>query len=353
VRCLRCLLQLTSSEEELNDFTKVFMAGSGGSVLVYIIVVIGLSMLLGVGGDEGPTARIAAIVGIPVIASLFFVAWGLLLKERPALNILEEGQSILTSGFKQIYRTTGKLYRTNIALLWFYAAVALGDVKPLTGIALTFLSSQQQFNSTDVGIAAIIMLVSTIPGAALSAFLCRKFNPIRSSIMAVVCFMIVTSCASIFLTGPNQHVQTYVFVAGWGISAAWKVTSTFLLVAAIVPEGQDAELMGFYIFADASLSWVPPLIFTGLNELGASERVGLSIINIFMLLSIVAYCKIGRYDDSVKKANRLSVPTSDPMVPIAEDEDPSSSKTRNVKASSETRLETPVSSTGRSISNAQ
>lgn len=324
------MLQLTDSEEKLNDFTKVFTAGSGGSVLVFIIIVIGLSLAFGVGGEEGPTARIASIVGVPVIASCFLVTWGFLLKERPALNVLEEGQSILTSGFKQIYRTSGKLYRTNVALLWFYAAVALGDVKSFTGIALTFLSSQQQFNSMDLGIAAITMLVSTIPGAALSSFLCRRFNPIRSSIMALVCFVIVTSCASVFLTGPNQNLPTYVFVAGWGIVGAWKLTSTLLLVAAIVPEGQDAELMGFYIFADASLSWLPPLIFTGLNELGVSERVGLSIINIFFLLAIVAYCKIGSYDDSVKKANRLSVPTSDPMVSIEEDEDISLSKTNNV-----------------------
>jgi MFS transporter, UMF1 family len=327
-----CLLQLTGSEEELNDFTKVFTAGTGGSVLVFIAVVIGFSLIFGAGGDEGPTARIAAAVGVPTLASCFFVAWGFLLKERPALNVLEEGQSLLTSGFKQIYRTSGKLYRTNIALLWFYAAVALGNVKSFTGIALTFLSSQQQFSSTDVGIAAIILLLSSIPGAVLSSFLCRKFNPIRSSIMAVVCFMLVTSCASIFLTGPNQNIQTYLCVAGWGIIGAWKVTSTFLLVAAIVPEGQDAELMGFFIFAEHSLSWLPPLIFTGLNELGVSERVGVSIINIFLLLGVVAYFKIGNYDDCVKQANRLSVPTSDPIFSIAEDEIPSSSKTHSVNA---------------------
>ena len=196
----------------MNDFTKVFIAGSGGSVFLYIIVVMGLSVVSGVKGEEGPTARIAAIVGVPVLAVCFFLSWGLLLKERPALNFLEEGQSILTAGFKQIYHTSGNLYRTNVALLWFFAAVALGDVRPLTSIALTFLSSQQQFNTMEVGFAAIVMLLSTFPGAALSSILCRRIDPIRSSVLALVCFVTVTLCASIFLTGPNQQLQTYFFI---------------------------------------------------------------------------------------------------------------------------------------------
>lgn len=219
------------------------MAVPGLNNIIFIVAVIATTVALDVSDDEGASARIASIFGAVVLGAYFLVTWGFLMKPRPALNTLEEGQWMLTQGFKQIYRTTTKLYRTNISLMWFYVAVSLGDVKPLTGIGLTFLSSQQQFDSFDVAIAALIMLFSVVPGAIFSSWVCRKVNPVRSSVLAVICMSVTTWAAAIFLTGPNQKLQTYAIVTCWGVVGGWKVTSTNMLVAAIVPEGQDAELV--------------------------------------------------------------------------------------------------------------
>lgn len=302
------LPDLTDIEEELNDLTKTFIAMPGIQNMVFIVLVISISIGMGVGGEEGPTARIAALLGAVVLGTYFFLAWGLLMQPRPALNKLEEGQILLFQGFQQIGRTMTKLYQTNIPLLWFYAAVAFGDVKPLTGIGITFLSSHLQFTSMEIGIASMLMLICLVPGAVLSSVVCRKLNPVQSSVLSVMAFICVTGGASLFLVRPSQKALTFVFVACWGTVAGWKVTSTSMLVAAIVPAGQDAELMGFYLFADTCLSWAPPLIFTAMNEAGMSERASLSNIIIFWVLGLVAYWKMGSYDDRVKAANRLVAP---------------------------------------------
>ena len=102
-----------------------------------------------------------------------------------------------------------------------------------------------------------------------------------------------------------------------------------LLAATIIPEGQDAELMGFYLFADISLSWLPPIIFTALNEAGLSERVGLASICVFFFLSLIGYWKMGSYEDCVKAANRLLVvPPAEPLVVISEDSESPVAHTR-------------------------
>jgi len=242
--CLHSYLpELTDNEEELNDLTKAFVAVPGINVIIFLFMVIAIATVFGVSGDTGATARIAASLGVIGISPCFFAAWGLLLQTRPALHVLEEGQSILTAGFKQIYRTCSHLYSNNVALLWFYAAIALGDIKPLTSIALTFLSSQQQFSSFDVGIAALVMLVTVLPGAVLSSWVCRKINPIRSSVLSLICMSTVTLIASVTLTGGGQHLQTYALVACWGTAGGWKVTSSSMLVAAIIPEGKKICLL--------------------------------------------------------------------------------------------------------------
>jgi predicted MFS family arabinose efflux permease len=228
----------------LNNITKVSFVIPGLANLFFVAGVIGISMALGIEGEVA-TARVATIMAVVVMGTCFSLTWGLLMQPRPALNTLKEGEHIVTQGFKQIYRTIKRLYRTNISLLWFYLAVALGDFKPLTGVALTFLSSHQQFDSVDLGIAAMVILIGSIPGASVSSFMCRKVNPVRSSVICLICFIVVTLSASIFLRSPEQKVGTFVVVALWGIVGGWKITSTNMLVAAIIPEGQDAELVGW------------------------------------------------------------------------------------------------------------
>ena len=299
------LPELTEDEDELNDLTKVFLAGPGITVIVFVVAVIGISIVRGVDGEDGPTAQIAAVMGLVSISFCFTLAWGVLLQPRPATHTLREGQSLLTSGFTQIIHTIRKLHKHNKVLLWFFAAVALGDVKPLTGIALAFLSENQQFSSADVGIAAIVLLVSVIPGAALSGYFNRKINPIKSSILSLILMSITTCVGAVVLTGPGQKIRSYAIIAGWGIFGGWKTASTNMLVAAILPTGQDTELMGFYLFSDTSLSWLPPLIFTSLNEAGLTQRVGLSSVAFFFVVGILMYLKMGSYEDAVKAGNRM------------------------------------------------
>ena len=108
------------------------------------------------------------------------------MEKRPALNTLQDGQGLCTAGFQQIYHTTGKIYRDYSALGWFYIAVAFGDVKPITSIAITFFTDQLKLTPTENGAAAIIMLIASIPGALLSSWCTRRFNAIWSSIISMI-----------------------------------------------------------------------------------------------------------------------------------------------------------------------
>ena len=78
--------------------------------------------------------------------------------------------------------------------------------------------------------------------------------------------------------------------------------------------------MGFYLFADQCVSWLPPLVFTAMNEAGVSERLGLSSIVIFFALGLLAYWKMGSYDDCMTKANRLVSMPPVALMAITEDD---------------------------------
>jgi MFS-type transporter involved in bile tolerance (Atg22 family) len=62
--------------------------------------------------------------------------------------------------------------------------------------------------------------------------------------------------------------------------------------------------MGLYLFAGQVITWVPPLVFTGMNEAGVPQRIGIISLDIFFCISIIAYILMGSYKEALQVASR-------------------------------------------------
>ena len=87
----------------------------------------------------------------------------------------------------------------------------------------------------------------------------------------------------------------------------------------MIPEGQDAELMGVYLFSGQCLSWVPPLLFTTINESGISQQVGVASLDTFFVLAMVCYLFMGGYARARAEVNRETSFTAENEVQPSED----------------------------------
>lgn len=306
------LPELTNQEQVLNDFTRNFTVVSFSSIVIFIAGIIGGTVGSGI-TDNVAVAHVAVGAAFGICSICLFLAWGLLFKKRPPLMELPEGMSIWMAGFCKLYHTSIKIHKDYRALKWFFVAIACcdGAIQSLMTIMITFLTEQLEFSSQDIGVGVLILLLANVPGGFMSGLCSRYFNPIRSSMVAVCIFIIVTATAAAVLKGPGQQTQAYFFIFGWGIGTGWKWTSDRMLVCAVIPQGQNAEYMGIYLFFSMILTWMPPLIFTSLNEAGVSERIGLATLNGFFLAGFVSYCVMGGYRDALEGAQGiLSTPVS-------------------------------------------
>jgi hypothetical protein len=75
------------------------------------------------------------------------------------------------------------------------------------------------------------------------------------------------------------------------------------LAITIIPKNKDAELMGAYLFFGQILSWLPPLVFTSLNEAGIAIRVSMLSLLIFWFISVVSLQCMGPYENALRQAN--------------------------------------------------
>ena len=57
--------------------------------------------------------------------------------------------------------------------------------------------------------------------------------------------------------------------------------------------------MGIYIFSGSVLAWLPPFLFSFLNEIGASMSIGLASLNLFFAGGFIFLLMIGDYNEAV------------------------------------------------------
>jgi UMF1 family MFS transporter len=299
------LPELTKDEMVLNEYTRKFATLAYVSMVLYLIVVTGITGALGYMADndenksslddEIATARIAQSVSFAACCIGETLSWGFLFQKRPVLRKYQEGQSVWTQGFRQVGKTSVKIYKYYPPLKWFYLAVCFCDaaLMAFTLLSITYLTEQLDMDAKQNGMTIIFMLLAAIPGSYVGGYANRRIGPVLSSMASLMLLIVTTALIAIFLKGSGQEIETYILAGGWGLGTGWKWTcDRMVLVLSLPNTEQNAELSGLYVFSRQVLSWLPPLVFTVLNEKGVSLRIGIASLDIYLLAGLFAYWRL-------------------------------------------------------------
>ena len=302
------LPELTSDEMTLNDYTKSFTMLWFMAMVLYLALTIAGVSIAGYGDDSVIMARVGAGFALVISTPLMYVAWWKLFQPRKALHKLRDGQRLWSAGFVQLYNTTINISKNYRSLKWFYLAISMSDagLQALGTILITVNTDTLQFTSLENGVVIISILLGSVPGAMMANFMTRRYNPLNSSMGGLSLLMVVTALFALFITGPGDQPKYVVYSFGfaWGIGVGWKWTCDRMVASSIIPAGQDAELMGFFLFSGQVLTWIPPLVFAATNEANVSHQIGVATLDVYFFLSFVCYCIMGSYETARKEVNR-------------------------------------------------
>jgi MFS transporter, UMF1 family len=302
------LPELTHDQVILNEYTRGISILSFSFIVVFLATIVAVSAGMDLMSDYVTVARISQSMTFSLVLICSILSYGFLYGPRPAAHERPTnggGKSIWTAGFIQLYNTMHKIHAHYPALQWFYCAIAMSDsaIGSMLVINMTFLTDQLLFSSQTIGTCVTIMLLLSIPGAVVSFYVTKCINPVNSSIASLVLMIVVTTTVSIVLHEPGQYVQAYLLSGAWGLAMGWNFTCDRMVVSSIIPKHQEAELMALFLFAGQVLNWLPPLIYTSMNEANISPRIGIAMLNIFFILGTVCYMLMGSYDQALAVAN--------------------------------------------------
>ena len=297
------LPELTQDQDELRRFTRNFTSITFTAVVVYMSVIVGVTGALHASNNAPFVAQIAMASSFAIVVLTLVPAWGRWFKTRLPLQQLPDNQRLWKAGFSKLIRSIRTIHEhpSYHPLGWFYIAIIFCDasLQSLPTILITFFTDQLGLSSADIGVAVVLLLLAMVPAAFLSAWCTKQLkSPIASSMVAVLILIMATTVAAAVLSPSSDSTTAYILVVFWGLGTGWKWTCDRMLSAALCPPQQSAHFMGLYLLCTLILTWLPPLVFTLLNESGISQRFGLAILDVFFTFSLVAYCCMGRYVDA-------------------------------------------------------
>lgn len=257
------------------------------------------------------TARLAAGLSCSIGVVLMGYAWTFLFRQRPKLRDVPPGSNLVTTGFKQLLRTSRVVFREYKALKWFMIALLFSPEAGsgvVLAIAVTFLTFYVQMSVYEIAIVSIIMLLCNIPGAFMSRKMCKVVNPLNSFRLAEICFACTNACIAIFVTGATKRDKNLLYLFGGlvGFSFGWMFPSQKTLSVALIPKGQEFEIMGLISFFGQIVGWLPVFVFTAMNEAGVSMRWGISTISWFLAASFLCTLGCGSYEEAVRSVEHTS-----------------------------------------------
>mmetsp|Transcript_102063 Transcript_102063/g.292102 ORF Transcript_102063/g.292102 Transcript_102063/m.292102 type:complete len:447 (+) Transcript_102063:412-1752(+) len=109
---------------------------------------------------------------------------------------------------------------------------------------------------------------------------------------------LVTAVAPFLLHGATDKAQQLarelmpIFAVMWGVGFGVYYPCIQATYTMIIPAGSEAELMGLYYFCTKVLSWAPPLLFVVFNNWTGEQKAGLWVLAAFFLLGIIPYCML-------------------------------------------------------------
>jgi len=309
ITCVMAYLpDLSHDQIEMGHYTSRFQVTQYVAQGAYTILVIGVAFSIP-NPTNLKTAKISLIAALPFGVVFLTYAWTFLFRKRPRLRQVPPGSNLISTGFKQLWNTTVVVFKNYRALKWFMIALLFSPeagAGVVLAIAVTFLTIYINMNANEIGAVTLIMLFSNIPGALLSKYMCKKFNPLNSFRMSEVMFAVVNGLICITMTGPETKNLIYLYAALIGIAFGWMFPSQRTLTVALVPKGQETEIMGLVSFFGQIFGWMPPIIFSAMNERGVDMRWGLSTISFFLMISFFFTLFCGSFDDAVKAVQHTS-----------------------------------------------
>jgi UMF1 family MFS transporter len=253
----------------------------GGGLLLAVNVV-----AVFVGGD----AHKAEVARYSIVsAGLWWAAWTTIplirLKNRPPLAGVAHG-SVLTDGFRQLFRTLRHIKAFPLTLFFLIAYLVYNDgIQTVISQAAVFAHKQLELEqSVQVGTILMVQFLAFF-GALLLGRLARRFGAWRTVLASLIIWIVVLGLA--YALPAHKPIYFMLLGALIGIVLGGSQALSRSLFSQLIPKGSEAEYFGLYEISSDGTSWLGPLLFGLSYQATHNYRVAIISLLVFFVVGFV------------------------------------------------------------------
>ena len=253
--------------------------------------------------DDVTTGRFAVALSAAWSIPLFWVTWKWLFRDRPALSHSLHA-NLITAGFVKLFSTFRSIHSDLPAVKWFLVSVAFSMSANQGGnaIATTYFSAYLGLDSLTIGLLIVVILTGGIPGIYIGRAVSLRYNPVVSAKICLGVYVLVTFSMCLHLRPSNSRLA-FAYGVLWGICKGWVLPIHNTIFCTIIPRGNEVEMMGLYFFACQIFVFLPPMVFTALNEAGLSMDIGMGSLGFYFIAGGFFLNQMGDYQEAVATVN--------------------------------------------------
>jgi UMF1 family MFS transporter len=258
----------------------------GGFLLLALNLV--AVQLFGIKDDDQRTLDIArwCIVSAGVWWAAFTLVPLRWLREHPATDHPSSGGSVVTDGFRQLWRTLVGLKAYPLTLFFLLAFLIYNDgIQTVIALASQFGSEELNLSTNTLIITILIVQFLGFGGALTMGKLAERIGAWKTVLISLVLWTGVILAA--FQLPAEAPVPFMILGAFIGLVLGGSQALSRSLYSQLIPAGKEGEYYGFYEISDKGTSWLGPLVFGIVNQLTNSYRTGIFALLIFFVVGFV------------------------------------------------------------------
>ncbi len=222
-----------------------------------------------------------------VLVAVFFVVFAvpsflyLPADRRGDLSMREAAVWGLTS-FRELWGEVMKERNLRRFLLAYF--LYIDGVLTAYAVATTLASTTFGFEQDELIYLILAIQFTALAGALILAKPADRVGPKR--VLTGVLVLWIVAALSIYFVTTKSAFTVLALFAGFGLGAAQSVSRTFM--SALIPDGRESEMFGFYALCGKSSSVIGPLVF-GQVALwtGGNQRVAVMAISVLFIAGLL------------------------------------------------------------------
>ncbi|MFC2132136.1 MFS transporter [Bacteroidota bacterium] len=272
----------------------------GGVVLAANLILYSQYHILDI--SEGDAVRIS-ISSTGIWWAVFTIIPMVTLKVRRPIIKIPSGQSIISTGFKQLKATVKDAVNYPKTLFFLGAYLCYNE-----GVQVVIVSSVQ-FGEDELGLSiatltTVILMVQFIAflGSLLFNYLAKVFNTKN----AILISLVIWTCA-VFYAFQFLYSEAGFYILGAIIALVLGGTQALSrsLYSNLIPLGKEAEYFSLYEVSDRGTSLIGPLLFGLALQFTGSFRIALLSLCVFFIAGFIMLLKVN-IPQAMREANKTN-----------------------------------------------